>query len=158
MSEKQENDFCIRPVRYSATRHKSLLLLADPEEAVIETYIHDSMLYEYVEHDSVFGVAATLDLPDGSIELKNIAVLPDIQRRGVGSAMLKFICRKASGRRLIVGTADVSCEALAFYEQNGFVRFDIIPNFFINNYTEPVFDKDKRCTDMILLELKGNSD
>ena len=156
MSEQKRVSFSVRPAVYRPERQKKLLLLADPEEAVLEAYIRDCRLFEYVENGRVLGVAATLELPDGSVELNNIAVDPLAQRGGIGSALLQFVCRQAEGRRLIVGTADVSSEALAFYERNGFIRFGTIPDFFVEHYAEPVFDNGRRCRDQILLEWSAN--
>lgn len=142
----------VREAKYDPARHQQLLLIADPEEAVLEAYIHDCLFFEYVRSGTVLGVAALLELPDGSVELKNIAVSPQAQRRGVGSALIRFVKGRVGSRRLIVGTADVSSEALSFYERNGFVRFGTIKNFFVDHYSEPVFDEGHLCRDMILLE------
>lgn len=156
MPEQTIGNYRVQSTRYIPQRHKDLLLIADPEETVLDAYIHDCNLFECVENGSVLGVAAVLDLPDGSIELKNIAVHPCAQRGGIGSALLRFVFTWTGDHRLIVGTADVSSEALAFYERNGFLRFDVITNFFVDRYPEPIFDNGRQCKDMILLEWKGN--
>lgn len=157
MFKQKSNERRIQPAFYAPERHKKLLLIADPEEAVLEGYIQDCLLYECVENEEILGVAATLACPDGSVELKNIAVSPLAQRSGIGSALLRHVCAQANGRRLIVGTADVSSEALAFYEHNGFSRFGVISNFFLTGYAEPVFDNGRQCRDMILLEWNGKT-
>jgi ribosomal protein S18 acetylase RimI-like enzyme len=155
MPEQITRPYRVQSTKYAPERHKNLLLIADPDEAVLDAYIQDCKLYACEENGRLLGVAATLDLPDGSVELKNIAVDPLAQRGGIGSALLRFVCAEAESRRLIVGTADVSSEALAFYERNGFVRFGVIPNFFVDHYSEPVLDNGRPCRDMILLEWKG---
>lgn len=152
MSKNRTAGCRIRFVPFEPKRHKELLLIADPEEAVLDAYIGECELAEYEKDGVVLGVAALLNLPDGSVELKNIAVSPLAQRGGIGSALLRFVSARVGGRRLIVGTADVSSEALAFYERNGFSRFGVIPNFFLDHYAEPVFDNGRQCRDMILLE------
>lgn len=157
MFKQKSKERRIQPVSYAPERHKKLLLIADPEEAVLEGYIQDCLLYECVENETVLGVAATLDCPDGNVELKNIAVSPLAQRSGIGSALLRHVCAQANSRRLIVGTADVSSEALAFYERNGFSRFGVISDFFLTQYAEPVFDNGRQCKDMILLEWNGKT-
>ncbi|MPN14623.1 hypothetical protein SDC9_161950 [bioreactor metagenome] len=158
MSELRTIAYQIQSAQYAPERHKNLLLIADPEEAVLDAYIHDCQLFECVENGDVIGVAAILDLPDGSVELKNIAIHPLAQRSGIGSALLRFVRARVGSRRLIVGTADVSSEALAFYERNGFLRFSVISDFFIDRYAEPVFDNGRRCRDMILLEWREDPD
>lgn len=147
-------EFEVREVSYDPARHLELLLIADPEEAALEEYLSGSRIFEYAQDGAVLGVAALFELPDGSVELKNIAVSPRAQRRGVGSALIRSVKHCAGARRLIVGTADVSSEALAFYERNGFVRYDTIPDFFVEHYAQPVFDNGRLCRDMVLLEWK----
>lgn len=153
--QKSNKDFAVREVPYDPARHLELLLLADPEEAALEAYLSGSLIFEYEQYGEVLGVAALFELADGSLELKNIAVSPRAQRRGVGSALIRSVKKCAGTRRLIVGTADVSSEALAFYERNGFVRYGKIPNFFVEHYSQPVFDNGRLCRDMILLEWLG---
>lgn len=152
--QKSNTDIAVREVPYDPARHLELLLIADPEEAALEAYLSGSRIFEYAEDGEALGVAALYDLPDGSLELKNIAVSPLAQRRGVGSALIRFVKHCAGARRLIVGTADVSSEALAFYERNGFTRYGTIADFFVEHYSQPVFDNGMLCRDMVLLEWK----
>lgn len=156
--KQSTTDSKVRAVAYEPARHRSLLLLADPEEAVLEGYIRDCLIYEYVENEAVLGVAATLNLPDGSVELKNIAVSAEAQRGGIGSALVRRVRAEAGARRLIVGTADASSEAIAFYERNGFRAFGRIERFFLERYAEPVYDNGRLCRDMVLLEMKNPSE
>lgn len=144
----------VREVNFDPARHLELLFIADPEEAALKAYLADSRIFEYTQGGEVLGVAALFELPDGSLELKNIAVSPQAQRRGVGSALIRMVKHCAGVRRLIVGTADASSEALAFYERNGFNRFGTIPNFFVEHYSQPVYDNGRLCRDMVLLEWK----
>ena len=144
----------VREVNFDPARHLELLLIADPGEAALKAYLADSRIFGYTQDGAVLGVAALFDLPDGSVELKNIAVSPRAQRHGVGSALIRSVKHCAGTRRLIVGTADVSSEALAFYEWNGFVRYGTIPDFFVDHYSQPVYDNGRLCRDMVLLEWK----
>lgn len=158
LPQNSNTDFAVREVSYDPARHLELLLIADPEEAALEAYLSGSRIFEYAEDGEALGVAALFELPDGGLELKNIAVSPLGQRRGVGSALIRSVKQCAGTRRLIVGTADVSSEALAFYERNGFTRYGKIPDFFVEHYSQPVFDNGRLCRDMILLEWRGERD
>ncbi|MGI6161205.1 MAG: GNAT family N-acetyltransferase [Christensenellales bacterium] len=145
----------IKSAEYNPERHKELLLIADPEESVLDAYINKCRLYEYTVNGEVLGVAATLTLPNNTIELKNIAVHPSFQHDGIGSRLIKYILGDALYSRLIVGTADASAEALAFYGKNGFKPYARVTNFFIDNYPQPVYDNGRLCRDMIMLEYKN---
>ncbi len=142
-------------VPYERARHLPLLLLADPEEAAVDRYIGGSVLYECVLDGALAGVAAVLVGAEGEAELKNIAVLPEFGRVGVGSALLRHALAHTGARRFIVGTADASIAPLAFYQKNGFVPYGRIRDFFIDNYAAPVYEDGVQCRDMILLEWRG---
>ncbi|HOR12542.1 MAG TPA: GNAT family N-acetyltransferase [Clostridia bacterium] len=148
-----DSAYHIRQVDFVPKRHMQLLLIADPDEDVVREYINRCTIYEYTENNRVLGIAATLELND-ALEVKNIAVDPSSQRGGVGSKLLKHI-QQLSKQRLIVGTADASAEAQAFYIKNGFKVFGKLPRFFVDNYAEPVYDEGRLCKDMILLEWMG---
>lgn len=148
----------IKETAYSAERHFSLLLIADPDEAMVDSYIGESTLYEYTEGGFLLGVAAVTQIDEKTFELKNIAVDEHAQRRGIGSALLCYVIEKTRPYRLIVGTADASSEALSFYIHNGFRIYGKLIGFFTDNYPQPVYDNGRLCRDMILLEWKGNDE
>jgi len=52
--------------------------------------------------------------------IRHAYVLPDRQRRGVGSALLQRLVGLTTTRRLLVGTWAASSWAIAFYEKHGF--------------------------------------
>ena len=72
-----------------------------------------------------------IDLASGILELKNLAVEPEAQRRGYGKALIDFlVCQyRGSYDFLQVGTGD-SPLTVPFYEKCGFTRSHRIPNFF----------------------------
>ena len=142
----------IQRVAYDRARHLPLLLLADPEEAAIGRYIGESALYECVLDGVLAGVAAVAVDENGVAELKNIAVLPECGRAGVGSALVRHMLAHTAAARFIVGTADASIAPLAFYKKNGFAPYGRIRDFFIDNYAAPVYEDGVQCRDMILLE------
>lgn len=64
----------------------------------------------------------------GEFELKNIAVLEDIQGQGLGRHLVEAVfrhCQARGGKRLIVSTATAGVGQLRFYQRLGF-RFDRI--------------------------------
>lgn len=52
--------------------------------------------------------------------IRHAYVLPEAQRRGVGSALLRDL-RKLTNRRMLIGTWAAAEWAIAFYERHGFV-------------------------------------
>jgi ribosomal protein S18 acetylase RimI-like enzyme len=148
----------VKKATYIPERHLPLLLIADPDETMVARYIGESTLYEYVDGEQLLGVAAVTQIDAGTFELKNIAVATDAQRRGVGSKLLSHVALNTRPCRLIVGTADVSSEALSFYKRNGFREYGKLAGFFTDNYQQPVYDNGRLCRDMILLEWNGNNE
>ena len=87
------------------------------------------------------------------MELKNLAVKPQCQRRGYGRKMIQFLCEKYRGKKAIlqVGTGD-SPATLPFYERCGFTQSHRIPGFFVDNYDHPIIECGKQLVDMVYLK------
>lgn len=85
-------------------------------------------------------------------EVKNLAVAPEFQRRGVGRALLDFAAARYSPTHdvLQVGTGD-SLLTVPFYESCGFMRSHVLPNFFIDNYDHPIIEAGVQLRDMVYL-------
>ena len=84
-----------------------------------------------LEDGGVKAECVVTDEGGGILELKNLAVEPEAQRKGYGKALIDFLVRQYAGcyALLQVGTGD-SPLTVPFYEKCGFVRWHRIPNFF----------------------------
>lgn len=125
----------------------NILMLADPSEEAIDRYLYDGDLYVYKEGAITAAVAVLLPLQDGLCELKNIAVIELLQGKGIGSEFLKKLMEEASVRftHMQVGT---TAPTEGFYKSLGFEYSHTIPNFFIDNYPEPIYEDGVQCVDM----------
>ena len=90
-----------------------------------------------------------------------IAVYPDRQKSGIGTALLKWVIdfyRKSGAGRLEVGTGTFGYQ-LAFYQRQGFRVTAIDRIFFIHNYPEPIFEDGIQLFDMLrfTLDFSGKS-
>lgn len=141
----------IREILNDKKRYLPLLLLADEEEAMIDRYLERGMLY-VLDDDGVKGLCVVTDEGDGVLEIKNLAVEPDFQRKGYGRALIEFVADRYRYRFSIlqVGTGE-SPATLPFYERCGFVRSHRIPGFFVRNYPHPIVEAGVRLVDMIVL-------
>lgn len=142
----------IYEVKTEKKRHLPLLLLGDEQEDMIDRYLERGTMYALEEAGVIRAVCVVTDEGDGALELKNLAVAPDCQRRGYGRRMVEFLCETYRGRynRLLVGTGD-SPLTLPFYEACGFRRSHVIPNFFTDHYDHPIFEGGRQLVDMIYL-------
>jgi ribosomal protein S18 acetylase RimI-like enzyme len=131
-----------------------LLLLADPEEAAIHKYIGRCEIFTAMEDNVPVGVCAVLPLDENRCELKNLAVAPAHQRKGYGRQLVEYVLNRYKDKFtfMLVGTSDATQDTLRFYKRCGFQYARTIKNFFIDNYTEPVFDGGVQCVDMIVLK------
>ena len=141
----------IKEVKRNKKQYLSLLLLADEQEDMIDRYLERGTMYALEEVGAVRAVCVVTD-EGGALELKNLAVAPDCQRRGYGRRMVEFLCEHYQGRyaRLLVGTGD-SPLTLPFYEACGFRRSHTVPSFFTDNYDHPIFEGGVQLIDMIYL-------
>lgn len=124
-----------------------LLLLADPSEATIASYLDAGDLYAAEDAQGPVCVAVVLSLPNGCSELKNLAVREDRQRQGIGSRMVDFLFGQYPGP-MQVGTSE---KGVSFYQRLGFRVSHRVKGFFVDHYPEPIYEDGEQCVDMIYL-------
>lgn len=132
-----------------------LLELADPSRIRINEYLKTGTCYVAIVHSKVVGVVVLHPIDLVSIEIKNIAVSESKQGKGVGKALLRYaesVSRQLGFEKLVIGTGNSSLGQLALYQKEGFEMFEIRKDFFINNYTEPIFENGLQCKHMVVLE------
>ena len=142
----------IRVIHKNKMRFLPLLLLADEQEDMIDRYLERGTMY-VLEDGGVKAECVVTDEGGGILELKNLAVEPESQRKGYGKALIDFLVCKYKGRYSVlqVGTGD-SPLTIPFYEKCGFVRSHKIENFFTDNYDHPIYECGVQLTDMIYLQ------
>ena len=131
----------------------ALLLLADESEAMIDQYLERGEMF-ILDSNGVKAECVVVKESDGVYELKNIAVVPDCQRRGYGKCLVEFVlAHYTECKQMFVGTGD--CDfARSFYNSCGFVESHRIKNFFVDNYDHPMFEDGMQLIDMIYLKLE----
>lgn len=128
-----------------------LLLLADEQIEMVEKYLDQGRMF-ILEDDGIKAECLVTDEGEGTLEIKNIAVLPQFQRKNYGRALIDFLIRNYSDTYSVlqVGTGD-SPMTMPFYEKCGFVRHHVIKNFFIDNYDHPIIEAGVQLKDMVYL-------
>ena len=134
-------------------RYLDLLLLADEQEDMIDHYLERGTLY-VLDDDATVAIAIVTHEGDGLLELKNIAVSPQCQRKGYGSKLIDFIVNEYRGiyTKLQVGTGETPA-ILKFYEGCGFSLSHRVKNFFTDNYDHPIYEDGIQLKDMIYLQM-----
>lgn len=98
----------IREINENKKEYLELLLLADEQESMIDRYLERGEMYVLYDAGEVRAVCVVTQENDQILELKNLAVKPQCQRRGYGRKMIQFLCEKYRGKKAIlqVGTGD----------------------------------------------------
>ena len=138
---------------YNGNRHDLmyLLLLADEQPEMVERYLDKGKLF-VLDEEGIKAECLVTDEGEGVLEIKNIAVFPQFQRKSYGKALIDFLIRNFSESFSIlqVGTGD-SPLTVPFYEKCGFRRHHIIKDFFIDNYDHPIIEAGVQLRDMVYL-------
>lgn len=133
-----------------------LLLLADPCEEAIKSYLYQSRCFIACAKGSVVGVCAIKPISERALELMNIAVSPSVQQNGIGTQLLRHVIEKvktSGAQRLEVGTGTFGYQ-LTFYQRQGFRVNCIDKDFFLKNYPEPIIENGIQHKDMLRLSLE----
>ncbi len=134
-----------------------LLLEADPSEACIRTYLDGAWGYvaesEVRGLTEIVGVCVVKPTSETNAELFNIAVDPCLHQRGIGSGLLQFVLddvEQKGIREIALGTGAFGYQ-LTFYQKYGFRVTGVIPDFFLDNYEDPIFENGLQHKDMLRL-------
>ena len=143
----------IKNVHNRKKDHLALLLLADESETMIDKYLERGEMF-ILDDNGVKAECVVTKESDGVYELKNIAVVPDCQRKGYGKRLVGFVLSHyADCERMLVGTGDCH-SALQFYKSCGFIESYRIKNFFTDNYDHPMFENGVQLIDMVYLKFE----
>lgn len=140
-------------IEYKKKDFLALLLLADEQKSMIDRYLERGEMFVMREGEKTLAVIVVTDEGEGVLEIKNLAVRPEVQKRGYGRAMIDFVAGRYAGRAqtLLVGTGD-SPLTVPFYEKCGFVRSHVVKDFFTENYDHPIIECGVLLRDMVYLK------
>lgn len=132
-----------------------LLLLADETKEAIDKYLTAADIYLLEINHRIIATYVIQIVNVTELEIKNIAVDTDFQGQGWGTILLQHATAtaKAAGyKSLLIGTADTATQQLKLYQKEGFERYKVLKDFFIDNYPMPIYENDVQLKDMILLK------
>jgi ribosomal protein S18 acetylase RimI-like enzyme len=132
----------------------NLLLLADPEQAMIERYLSGGLGFLAEVEGTPVGVIVLKDKGHGLFEVMNIAVAEQEQGKGYGKLLLLHgihVALKRGADRIEIGTGNSSIGQLALYQRCGFSITAVDKDFFTKHYHEPIVEQGIRCEHMIRL-------
>ena len=125
-----------------------LLLDADPSKVSIDKYLGDSDVYGLQVDENIVSLAVILPISKNTLELKNLVTKKEYRGKGYSKKLLKSLCGnyKQKYNKMLVGTSENN---IPFYVKQGFDKHEkTIKNYFIDNYSEEIWDGDLQCIDM----------
>lgn len=92
MDEFKKGEICveINKVEQLTDNHNQLLLLADPNQLLVDDYAQRGIVYEATEDETLVGIMVLLPTRPETIELVNIAVAEPFQGKGIAQEMIAF--------------------------------------------------------------------
>jgi len=100
-----------------------LFELADDSLVAIREYVDQGIVHVATSRGMLLGHSQVLPREDGSYELRSLAVLPGLRRRGLGTRLVARSAswvRDRSGDRLVTATTTADLDVLGFYQRLGF--------------------------------------
>lgn len=93
----------------------------EPES--LKAGFHNSLLtLAAYEGDKLLGLIRTVGDGKTIVYIQDILVLPEYQRKGIGSALMKAVLERFKAVRQIVLATDNTPKTIAFYESQGFMQ------------------------------------
>lgn len=146
--ESETNNITISKVIDNKNNYMNLLLEADPDKNVVCNYIEKGEMYILKNSEKVLAEIVITKVDEETCELKNIATLPEARGNGLAKILIEHVFNeyRTKYKRMIVGTTE---NMIPFYVLNGFNKYyKTVKNFFVDNYSEEVWDGDLHCIDM----------
>lgn len=131
-----------------------LLLSADPSQRLVEEYLQRGDCYVAEVDNQIIGVYVLAATSLDTIELINIAVLEAWSGKGFGKQLVMNAIERATkeGYKVIeVGTGNSSIGQLALYQKCGFRMDAVEKDFFLQHYSEEIWENGIQCRDRIQL-------
>lgn len=133
-----------------------LLLQADPNRELVAAYCDKGeILVAELKAGTVGVCAIVFDEENGIAEIKNISVLDSYQNEGIGKRLItsaEQFCKNKGIGSLRVGTGNSSLIQIAFYQKCGFRMSEIVKDYFIKNYPNPIYENGIQCIDLLYFE------
>jgi ribosomal protein S18 acetylase RimI-like enzyme len=148
----RDRDISVRQITDDKRMYLPPLLLADEQRDLVERYLDRGDMFLLERSGAVVGVCVVTNEGGGALEVQNLAVRPDCQRRGYGRLLLDFVTIHYAGccQMLWVGTGD-SPLTVPFYQACGFRVDHRVPRGIADAYDHPIYEAGVRLIDKVYL-------
>ena len=129
-----------------------LLLLADPSEELVRSYLEKGTCYVAELDGERVASALIMETEPHTIEVMNLAVKEEFQNKGIGKQLLLYVIeeiKKGDAKKIEIGTGNPGVVQMLLYQKCGFRIVGIDFDFFRRTHDEPIFENGIECRDMI---------
>jgi N-acetylglutamate synthase-like GNAT family acetyltransferase len=150
----QAADIIIRQIPDGQPLPMELLLMADPDEEVLKSYIDFCIVLIAENKGNTIGVLAMSPETREKAEIRNIAVAIAHRGKGVARKLLKEATDRATrlGYSILqVCTGNSGIRQLKVYQQFGFELTDVRWNYFTKHYNTPIIEDGIICRHQMVL-------
>ncbi len=133
-----------------------LLLLADPSEELVKSYLQKGTCYTAQLNGETVGVVLIMETKPSTMEVMNLAVKEELQNNGIGKQLLLYVIeeiKKGDAKTIEIGTGNPGVAQMLLYQKCGFRIVDIDFDFFRRTHPEPIFENGIECRDMIRMRI-----
>ncbi len=131
-----------------------LLLLADPSEDLVRSYVARGECFVLEIEGLIVGTFVLIPTRPETVELVNVAVDEAYHGKGYGKHLVMHAIKVATEqdfKTIEIGTGNSSVIQLALYQKCGFRMTSIDRDFFLRHYDEPIYENGIQVIDMVRL-------
>jgi len=154
MEEKM--DINITKLNSNSDAPMDLLLLADPSEKLVKSYLEKGICYTAELDGETVGVVLIMETKPQTIEVMNLAVKEKFQNKGIGKQLLLFVIneiKRGDAKRIEIGTGNPGAIQMLLYQKCGFRIVGIDFDFFRRTHPERIYENGIECRDMIQMRI-----
>lgn len=148
-------------IKISELKNKSdapmdLLLLADPSEELVQSYLEKGTCYTAKLDGDTVGVILIMETKPQTIEVMNLAVEEELHNNGIGKKLLLYVIeeiKKGDTKTIEIGTGNPGVVQMLLYQKCGFRIVGIDFDFFRRTHPEPIYENGIECRDMIRMRI-----
>lgn len=149
-------ELTIRNLESISNAPMELLLLADPSEELVKTYLNQGTCYTAELKGETVGVILYKETKPHTIEIMNLAVKEEYQNQGIGKKLLVFAIeeiKKTQATTIEIGTGNPGVKQMLLYQKCGFRIVGVDFDFFRRTHPEPIYENGIECRDMIRMRI-----
>jgi ribosomal protein S18 acetylase RimI-like enzyme len=149
-------DIKISKLKSNTDAPMDLLLLADPSETLVKSYLNKGICYTAEIEGETVGIVLIMETKPHTMEVMNIAVKEIYQNKGIGKQLLLYVIeeiKKGDTKAIEIGTGNPGVIQMLLYQKCGFRIVEIDFDFFRRNYPEKIYENGIECRDMIRMRI-----